>query len=195
MLRKIALICLITVSVFAMHRAEVNINDTDLELGIGLDIGQFNTNVEPDTMFLGVKILNADNTHSSSSGYKNDPYYEMSFLMKRAVSNNGLSFGMGVKANYTKDFASMPLGLEATYKIPAKGIVPMYLNADVYYGPKVLSFGHADRFYEYRVNYDIELIENGRVTVGYRSVNTNYDDGRKDYIYNKSFYFGFKFLF
>jgi len=195
MLKKLALIAMLSVSAFAMHSAEVNINDTDLEISAKLDLGQFNPNVEPNTTFLGFRIVDADDTHGSTNGYKNDPYYEVNFLMKKPLSSSGLSVGMGVKFNYTTDFSSIPLGLEGTYKIPAAAFVPMYVNASVYYGPRVLSFGNADRYYEYRVSYDIELIDNGRVTVGYRSMHTNYQGARGDYTYNKAFYFGFKFLF
>jgi len=195
MLKKLALVALFAVSAFGMHSAEVNINDTDLEISAKFDIGQFNSNVEPNTTFLGFRVVDADDTHGPKHGYKNDPYYEANFLMKKPLSNSGLSFGMGVKVNFTKDFSSLPLGLEATYKLPASSFVPMYINGSVYYGPKVLSFGTADRYYEYRASYDVELIDNGRVTVGYRSLHTNYSDARDDYIYNKSLYFGFKFLF
>ena len=196
MLKKLALAALFAVSAFGMHSAEVNINDTDLEVSGKLDIGQFNANVEPNTTFLGFRVINADNTHGSDNGYNNEPYYEVNFLMKKPFSDTGLSLGMGVKVNFTKDFSSLPLGLEATYKLPTNNkFVPMFLNGSVYYGPKVLSFGDADRYYDYRVSYDVEIINNGRVTLGYRSLNTNYSDVRDDYIYNKSFYIGFKFLF
>ena len=195
MLKKIALLAMFAVSAFAMHGVEVNINDTDLEISAKLDLGQFNYNIEPNTTFLGFRIVDADDTHGPKRGYTNDPYYEANFLMKKPLSSSGLSVGMGVKFNYTKDFSSLPLGLEATYKMPLKAFVPMYLNGSVYYGPRVLSFGTADRYYEFRISYDIELISNGRVSVGYRSMHTNYQDVRNDYVYNQALYFGFKFFF
>jgi hypothetical protein len=114
--------------------------------------------------------------------------------MMRPVGKMGLSFGMGVKLNYTKDFSSMPLGLEAEYRFKHPKLLPMFLHASAYYGPKVLSFGNGDRFYEYRISYDLELIDNGRITIGYRSLNTNYENS-DDYIYNRTFYGGFKFFF
>ena len=40
MLKKISLITVCAVSVFAMHNAEININDKDLEIGARLDMGQ-----------------------------------------------------------------------------------------------------------------------------------------------------------
>ena len=195
MLKKIALLAMLAVSAFAMHSAEVNINDTDLEISGKLDLGQFNYNLEPNSTFLGFRIVDADDKHGTKKGKRNDPYYEANFLMKKPLSSSGLSVGMGVKFNYTTDFSSFPLGLEATYKIPAQELVPMYFNGSVYYGPRVLSFGTADRYYEFRMSYDIELIDNGRVTVGYRSMHTNYQDVRADYVYNQAFYFGFKFFF
>ena len=195
MLRKILLTTMLAVSAFAMHSVELNINDTDIEANAKFDMGQFNPNVEPNTTFLGFRIVDADNTHGPKKGYKNDPYYEVNFLMKRPFSNSGLSVGMGFKFNYTTDFSSVPLGLETTYRIPAQAYVPMYLNGSVYYGPRVLSFGNADRYYEFRISYDIELIENARVTIGYRSMHTKYQDIRDDYVYNQAFYFGFKFFF
>ena len=195
MLKKIVLISILTLSAYAMHSAEININDTDLELNAKLDIGQFNENVEPGTMFLGARFLNADKIHSSDKNYINDSYYEINFLMMRPVGESGISAGMGVKFNYTKDFSSIPLGLEVSYAFHTPHILPMFFNGSAYYGPKVLSFGNADRFYEYCISYDIELIKNGRITLGYRSINTNYDDYRGDYTYNKIFYGGFKFFF
>ena len=195
MLKKISLITMLSVSAFAMHSAEVNINDTDLEMSAKLDLGQFNSNVEPDTTFLGFRMVYADDTHGAKNRYKNDPYYEVNFLMKRPLLRSGLSVGMGVKVNYATDFSSLPLGLEVSYKIPATSFVPMSLNGSAYYGPRVLSFGDADRYYEYRISYDIELIRNGRVTLGYRSIHTNYNDRRGSYIYNQAFYGGFKFFF
>jgi len=195
MLKKLALIAILSVSAFAMHSVEVNINDTDLEVSGKLDLGQFNPHVQPNTTFLGLRIVDANNAHGSTNRYNNNLYYEVNFLMKRPLSSSGFSVGMGVKFNYTTDFSSIPLGLEVTYKIPKTAYVPMYLNASAYYGPRVLSFGDADRYYDYRVSYDIELIENGLVTVGYRSIHTNYQGVRGDCTYNKAFYFGFKFLF
>ena len=195
MLKKISLLTIATVSAFAMNSAEININDTDLEISTKFDLGQFNDNVEPNTTFVGFRIVDAGSTHGPKNGYKNNLYYEANFLMKKPFSKNGLSIGMGVKFNYTTDFSSLPLGLEATYKIPAKEYIPMYLNGSVYYGPRVLSFGEADRYFEYRISYDIELINDGRLTVGYRSMHTNYQDARDNYIYNRAFYIGFKFLF
>lgn len=195
MLKKITMMSACVASAFAMHTGEININDRDLEVSALFDIGQFNQNVEPDTMFIGGKFLNADKEHSSKEYRDIDPYFEVNFLMQREIKQSGLSFGLGIKANYTKDYSALPLGVLASYEIPAVDLIPMYLYGSVYYAPQALAFSDAKNFLEYRIGYDIEVIKNGRITLGYRSLDTNYDDYRGDYNYNKSWYLGFKIGF
>ena len=197
MLKKLALLSATAVSSFALHYAEININDKDLEIGAKFDLGQFNANVEPDTLFLGGKFLNADQKHTDPS-VDVDPFYELNFLLLKPVGNMGMKFGMGVKLNYTsvnnKNYSSMPLGIEFQYKIPAENLIPMYLYGSLYYAPEVLSFSDADNYLEYRIAYDIEVIENGKFTLGYRHIETNYSEN-SDLTYNESFYVGFKIGF
>jgi len=51
---------------------------------------------------------------------------------------------------------------------------------------------------EYRLSYDIEIIDNGSITLGYRSMDTNYEAGKGyavgggDFSYNSYWYVGFK---
>ena len=191
MLKKITLLAASAAAAFAMNSAGININNDDLELNTNLDIGQFNENVEPETMFVGARFLNADN----SGRINNDPLYEVSFLMKREMGQSGLNVGLGVKANYTKDYTTLPLGITFEYGLPAVTTVPMALRADVFYAPKVLSFDNADKYFEYRLEYDAEVIEHGHVIVGYRHIRTDYDDARGNFTYNASAYVGFNFEF
>ncbi|SFV64692.1 hypothetical protein MNB_SM-4-1436 [hydrothermal vent metagenome] len=199
MLRKLLLITAMGISAFALHTAEININDRDLELGVKFDMGQFNETIEPNTVFMGGRFLNAqkENSEVENGGSLTDinPYFEVNFLMKRAIGDMGMSVGMGAKLNYTKDFSSLPLGLEFEYTVPTKELVPMFVYGSVYYAPGALSFSDAKDFLEYRMSFDIEMIENGRVTIGYRNINTNYKTAIDNVVYNDSFYAGFKFAF
>ena len=197
MLKKITLIAFCAVSAFAIHTGEININDKDLAMGAKFDLGQFNDAVEPDTMFVGGKFLNADKEYSSDKNTNLDPYFEVNFLMMREVGDLGMSMGMGAKLNFTKDYMAAPLGLEFAYKIPAPDLIPMRLNGSLYYAPEVLSFSDADSYLEYRISYDIEVIKNGSITIGYRNIETNYKNShtRGDFTYNDSFYAGFKIGF
>jgi hypothetical protein len=206
MLKKLFMVALFATSLFAMHTAQININDKDLEVGAKFDIGQFNTAVEPNTTFVGVKFLNphednsdlADNS-SVAAGKTLDSYGEVNFLLMRNVGNQGFSFGMGLKLNYTEEFMALPIGFEVGYKIPDLDIVPMSLHGSLYYAPQVLSFLDAKNFLEYRINFDIELIKNGFITLGYRNMDTKYFDSSATKLgnlnYNSSFFFGFKVAF
>jgi len=190
MLKKVTLMALGAVSVFAMHSAEVNINNSDLELSARLDMGQFNESLEPDTIFLGAKYLNADERHSDVRSI--DDYQELNFLMQREISPD-FRLGIGAKLNHTKDFVSIPFGVEASYKLPVTSSVPFYFGAALYAAPEVLSLDKADSFLEYRFMLEAEVIQNAFVTVGYRHMDTDYK--RRDVEYNESLYFGLKFLF
>jgi uncharacterized membrane protein len=201
MLKKISMLALCGASAFALNTAEINVNDSDLELIGKLDMGQVINSVEPNTVFLGLRFLDANKKHSENENADIESYSELNFLMQKQIARSGLSVGLGVKVNTTKlanqDFVSIPLGLEASYRIPASEYIPMYLGGSVYHAPSALSFEDAENFMEYRVNFDLEVIKNGRVTIGYRSLDTNYNTNGYTYNfnYNKSAYVGFKFAF
>ncbi len=198
MLKKVTLLTASALTAFAMNTGEININDKDLEISGKFDVGQFNDAVEPNTMFVGAKFLNVDEDHSDNEHADLDPYFEGNILMMRTVGNHGMRVGMGAKVNFTKDFVSVPLGLEFAYKIPANSYVPMHLNGELYYAPSTLAFSDADSFLEYRLSYDIEIIKNGNITLGYRSIDTNYKSHKGyasnggDFNYNSYWYVGFK---
>ena len=179
------------VAAFALNSAGININNEDLELRANFDIGQFNENVEPETMYVGIKFLDADN----SNRVNNDALYEIGFLMKKAMGESGLYIGLGVKANYTKDYRTVPLGIVFDYALPSQTIVPMSVSVDVYCAPKVLSYSDANRYFEYRLEYDAEVVDHGHVVIGYRHIKTDYNDIRGNFTYNESAYAGFTFEF
>lgn len=195
MLKKIIIIAFMAVSAFANHTVELNLNEKDLEVAGRIDMGQFNMAVEPNTTFVGGKFLKAHEDHSSNKNVSLDPFYELNFLMMRDIGNSGMRVGMGVKLNYTNKYATLPLGLEMEYKIPSSRVIPIYINGVFYYAPQVLSFHDAKDFLEYRVSVDIELIENGRITLGYRNLDTDYDVPSGSFNYNESWYIGFKIGF
>jgi len=193
MLKKIILLLCTSLSLFALHTAELNINQKDLEVGLKFDVGQFNENVEPQTMFVGMKMLIPDTNNSSDSLHSIDPYFEGNFMIIRPVGDAGLSLGVGFKLNYTqvnnKSFMSLPIGLVASYELPFPDLIPMFIETSVYYAPQVLSFLDAKNYVEYRINYKMEMIKNVDLKIGYRNMNTNYlNQGNLNY--NNSLYLG-----
>lgn len=193
MIKKLLLISVVCASVFALNNVELNMNDKDLEMGVRFDMGQFNDSVEPDTIFVGAKALNGDETHSDL--IETEPLYELNFMMKRNVADTNFAVGFGIKANYTKDFAAIPVGAEVTYKLPFFEAVPFYLGGSIYYAPEMLAMSDAKSFLEYRGTLDMEVIKNGLLYVGYRSINTNYDNALGDINYNDSAFAGFRLGF
>ena len=192
MLKKLTLITMSVVSAFALHTAEININDKDLEIAGQFDMGQFNDMIEPNTIFVGLKYLNADAANSDNKQAHLESFYEANFLMMKDFKNSDFRIGLGAKINHTKDYETLPLGVEGSYLLPVK-ILSLYLNASIYYAPSVLSFDNAENYLETRANIDAEIIENGKLTLGYRKIDTNYKMG--NFTYNKTWYIGFKFSF
>ena len=197
MLKKLALSTMIAASAMAMHQGEININDKDLEAQLRFDMGQFNEVTEPDTVFVGFRYLNAT---QDNSDYNEDPdLFGVNFLMRQPVrANNDLTLGIGVKFEYTdmgdEDFMALPLGLEGSYLLPIDGFLPLYLNGNIYYAPEVLSFEEAARYFEYKISIDVEIIDNGRITAGYRNIETKYKQaGNQDL--NTGWFAGFKVAF
>lgn len=192
MLKKLALLGATVATAFAMHQAELNINNKDIEVAARMDMGQFNEAVEPNTIFVGGKFLKGDKDHASK-GTNLDPYFEANLLMMQTIKETPFRLGLGIKANFTKKYASVPLGVEGEFLIPAKDLIPMRIVGSLYYAPKVLSFRDGHDFFSYRISYDIEVIKNGNITIGYRRLETNYNNA--DVVYNKSAYIGFKLNF
>ncbi len=132
MFKKIGLVLATTISVYAMHNAQININQRDLEFDLNLDVGQYNTRVEPDTTFIGLSYLNASNNNSEDEfGNEVDVKYflELSFLIKQEIQNTGLKVGLGVKTNFSKvnnnTFMAIPIGLDMSYKLPIDNFIPI----------------------------------------------------------------------
>ena len=204
MLKKIGLLIATSISVLAMHNAEININEKDLEFGLNFDMGQFNKGVEPETTFVGLKYLhsNTDNSNDEYGKTVNTKYFvELNFLIKQEIKKSGLKFGLGVKTNFSaindKAFMSIPIGLDVSYILPLKDIIPIVISGEVYYSPESLSFLDAASYFEYRAELRAELIERGSIFLGYRNLDTNYEASSSQYdvTYNRSLYFGFQFEF
>ena len=119
-------------------------------------------------------------------------------MMQRPLeAHRALTLGIGLKLDHTStgnvDFLAASLGVEAEYRLPTA--VPLYIGGAFYYAPEVLAFMDAKHFMEGTAHIDFEVIERGRITLGYRNIETEYDHHDGDYNFNESFYGGFKFAF
>jgi len=197
MLKKIGLLSLSAISVFAMHSFEINISDKDLGVYTKFDMGQFIDTVRPESTMVGFSFFNADEDHANGQNGRIHPFYEISFLRKRELGKRDITLGLGIKANYTTHYSALPLGAELRYKLPVGDVVPVHLNALAYYAPEVLSMIDAREYLEFGLSLDVEVIRDGFITFGYRRLETNYEyqNYRRDAVYNESGYLGYKFTF
>ncbi|MFZ2889784.1 YfaZ family outer membrane protein [Sulfuricurvum sp.] len=195
MLKKIILMALISSGAFAAHQIEANVNDKEVEGQIRLDIGRMG-NAMSNT-YIGARFLNGDNNNSQTINNP-DPLMEVSFMVMRPVQGvSGLRLGLGIKAEYTtidgRRYVAIPLGAEAELQLPINTPFPVYLGGALYYAPSALSFKEGDGYLETRIHLDVEPIENGRLEVGYRKIDT--DLKNVDVTYNDSWYFGMRLDF
>ncbi len=197
MLKKMIMLVVSASSAFALHYAEVNINNVDVNAKVSMDMGQFNQVIEPDTTFWGLEYTNGSPSHSN--GYdKNGGMGDVFFLMMRPLGNlEDLRVGLGMKLVFTQlnksNFLALPFGLEVEYRLPFDLPVNFYLGANGYASPEVLSFESAKNYFSYNANFDIEVIERARLSVSYKAQHTNFIDF--DALYNRAVYFGVKFGF
>lgn len=194
MLKKIVLMALISCAAFGAHQVEVNVNDKDVEGQIRLDMGRMGSLAHT---YVGARFLNGDNNNSQTIADP-DALMEVSFMAQNDVTGvRGLKIGLGLKGEYTKidgrAYAAIPLGIEAELKLPLNSPIAFYLGGALYYAPSVLSFKDADDYFETRIHLDVEPIENARVEVGYRQIDTNLKN--RSVTYNDSWYFGLRLDF
>ncbi|MDD4883483.1 YfaZ family outer membrane protein [Sulfuricurvum sp.] len=195
MMRKVILIMLFASSVFAAHQIEANVNSRDVEGSIRLDMGRMGNAM--NNAYIGARFLKGDNNNSKTIADP-DPLMEVSFLVMRPVQGvPGLKVGLGMKGEYTKfdgnTYSAVPMGVEAELRLPLNTPFPFYLGGALYYAPSVLCFKDADSYMETRIHLDAEPITNGRLEVGYRTIDTDVKD--QSVTYNDSWYFGMRLDF
>ena len=112
----------------------------------------------------------------------------------------GVELTFGTKLIWTNvgdnDYSALPLTAKIRYDFPPLmyNIPPVALEAKVLYAPVALSFGDSEKYSEFRVSGDIEMIKNVRVYAGYRNIHTGYKDIDTT-LFDNSFYAGLKFIY
>lgn len=196
MLKKIILILLVSASsVYAAHQVGVNVNDKEVGGEMRLDMGRMGNAMK--NAYIGARFLNGDKNNSKTINDP-DPLMEVSFMVMEPVRGvPGLKVGLGVKGEFTKidgdGYGAIPLGFEAELQLPINTPFPFYLNGAFYYAPSALTFKEGDSYMETRIGLDIEPIENARIGVGYRMIDT--DLKTRNVTYNDAWYFGMRLDF
>ena len=190
----------LSVHLFAMHDVELNLNDKDLDLHLDLDLGQFNHSIEPENLMMNMRVLmgSSDNARLPYER-ENNVLGEFGFVAQStSAMAPGLTMGMGVKLAYTylehESIFTMPIGIEVDYVLPFNIPIPLHIGGLFYYAPEVLSFSASTSSMEYQGNFDIEIMERGLITMGYRGVDTPVKHQSNAY-FNRSYFLGLKYKF
>ena len=201
MLKKVLLLSVISaLPAMAMHEVEMNLNNKDLDLHLGLDMGQFNNNIEPENLMMNMRVLMGSRENARLPYERNKNVLgEFGFVAQStSAMAPGLTMGMGVKLAYTylksESVFAMPIGVEVDYVLPFDIPIPLHIGGLFYYAPEVLSFSASTSYMEYQGNFDIEIMERGLITMGYRGIDTPLDHQDNAY-FNRSYFFGFKYKF
>lgn len=200
MLRKIGMMLALAGSLFAMHQAELNLNNYDVDAKLDLDMGQFNAAVAPETVFVGARYLYGSDQHNDRLLDEGHSLVDAHFLVQQRLGAvPALTLGMGAKLVFTsisgEEFTALPLGVVARYALPLGLPVPVFVGGELYYSPDVLSFNEAKNYLEYELSLDVMLIDRAGVTAGYRKIDTNFDLYKGDLIFNETWFVGVKFRF
>lgn len=201
MLKKVLLGTLIAaLPAMAMHEVELNLNNKDLDLHLGLDMGQFNNSIEPENLMMNMRVLmgSQDNARLPFERKKN-VLGEFGFLAQStSAMAPGLTMGLGVKLAYTylesESIFTMPIGIEIDYVLPFDIPIPLHIGGLFYYAPEVLAFSSSTSYMEYQGNFDIEIADRALITMGYRGIDTPVKHQDNAY-FNRSYFFGFKYKF
>ncbi len=191
MFKKIALTTLFTSALLmAESGVGININEEDLEVEGVLDSrnlaalqtsstiyqADFNfLNINSDKQLLGAG-LGATNQLEGLEGV------ELTFGAKFIWAEVG-----------DEDFTALPLMAKVRYSFPPLmyNIPPVAIEAKALYAPTALSFGDSEKYSEYRISTDMEMIENVRIYAGYRNIHAGYKNVPNE-LFDNSYFAGLR---
>jgi hypothetical protein len=194
MFKKIVISTIVT-SAFLLAESGVgiNINEQDLELEGVIDSRNLAALQTSSTVYQGdISFLN-NNEETKLFGVGVGATNKLEGV-------EGVEITLGAKFMWAEvleeDFTSLPFMVKVRYSMPPLmyNIPPVAFEGKILYAPKVLSFGDSEKYTEFRLSADAEVIENVKVYVGYRNIHTEYKDIEKD-LFNTSFYGGLKFSY
>ncbi len=189
MLKKISFISLLlATSLFSFERASmgVNINNDDVEFEGRSSIEYFTDIPEYRNFFVDMNYINA-----------NESLFGLGISSENSPINyQNLLFSVGLRGVFAskggENFTAIPLSFGAKTRLGFNGLPETYLGIKANFAPSVLSFQDADKYKEYRVELDANVIPNVNVYVGARRIDTDYKSGA--YRLDNKAYAGFKFV-
>ena len=162
----------------------LNINDEDLEVTASIDLNTLTYYSDSTSYSLDASYLHTDGDDLVTVGVSAESTFQ---------GVQGLALGLGIKSVFADDFIAIPFFAKAKYTLPFYSMPTTSLATSFAYAPSVLSFSDAESYTEFRVEANMEVINNVHLFGGYRNVHTEYDTN--DLTFNNSFYGGLKLSF
>ncbi len=169
----------------------ININEKDVEVEGVLDSRNLAAFQTSSTIFLvDGNFINADKKKLLGLGLSANNKVEGLIGVEMSFGAKLIWAEVGSDNN---NFTAFPLMAQIRYNFPPLmySIPPVAVEAKALYAPTVLAFGSSEGYSEWRVNADIEMIENVNIYAGYRNIHTKYNGLSRD-LFDTGFYAGLK---
>lgn len=185
-LKKLFLTSLLSLGILhAQNSIALNINSDDLEVQAAVNLNAYADYSDSTTYILDVSYLHTDGDDLLTLGLSGENTFQ---------GLEGLALGFGAKLVFTDNFIALPLYGKASYRLPFNDSIPSTsLSTSLAYAPSVLTFSDGESYMEFRLEANMEVIQNIHLFAGYRNIDTEYK--RYDKTFNDSFYGGMKLSF
>jgi hypothetical protein len=175
-------------SLYSAGGVELNINNHAVEVQVDTNLNQFYELDNANDYYVNVGVLHEDNGAGNLFNVK----------LKATTSefdaqNIVFGLGIGVVASSTDSntFLAIPFNLSASAHVNEKIVI----EAEGAYSPSVLSFSKAEKFTSAKATVNYQLLNNGFVFVGIRSIKAKYTKDLGTIKYDDSVFIGYKVRF
>lgn len=185
-LKKLFLTSLLSLGLLqAQSSIGIDINDEDLEVLVALDLNAFADYSDSTVYLVDGYYLHTDGDDLLALGLSGENTFQ---------GVDGLTLGFGARFVFADDFTALPLFGKIIYTLPLIDTIPTTsLGATFAYAPSVLTFSDGESYTEFRMEANMEVIQNIHLFAGYRNIDTEYET--YDKTFNDSFYGGMKLSF
>jgi YfaZ precursor len=166
LLRSTGLLAALTVTAFATHANNLDINLGSNAVAVNYSAGLTNTGLEGDIGYLhhtdSVDIGDVGLQVVGDSNPAGSPFIfavggKLFLINPKQNYGNGTVLGLGGRFNYTWP----------TYN-------RFQIGGELYYAPSIVSFNNADSYLQFGVNAGYEILRNAELYVGYRHISASF---------------------
>lgn len=196
MIRKLVLISILPVMSTALGAAHA----AGLDISLGDETAQFVYMFDSDSQIgIGGADLGAGFFFNEQDDYLLN--FSMLVMGHSAGRNRSLQLGAGAKAYAgelddfpaQEDVAAVAVGGKISYIFPAS--MPMALSAELFYAPDITSFGDNESLTDLLIRLEIEVAPTTRFYIGYRNLETEFENSNVDYELDDNGHVGVRFSF